>query len=149
METPTGRKRLKVEQRANRVKWVAELLDPDRRQGRNTLHEQADDSWCCLGVAGDVCGLDRAIIDRKGLLPTKWAADVLGLRRQRTNSLLADDQDEAARWNDTSDFTFPQIADRVALATERKTSFANLDYAPPELDGSVPGDFAREWLATV
>lgn len=34
--------------------WVAALRSGDYEQGTETLHNKADNTWCCLGVACDV-----------------------------------------------------------------------------------------------
>lgn len=40
--------------RGNMLKWVEALESGEYTQGPGYLHNPADDTWCCLGVACDV-----------------------------------------------------------------------------------------------
>ena len=38
-----------------KAKWCAALRSGDYQQGRHTLHNLKDDTYCCLGVLTDIC----------------------------------------------------------------------------------------------
>lgn len=138
-------------QRANRVRWVQDLLSGEYVQGRGALRVRANDGaihHCCLGVAGErLCPASRhmKIPDgdfrsyNYGTLP-RAAARALGLGDFVD---LGSDQDQAVAWNDGREYSFEQIADRIAWATERGLRFADVLRSEP-----VPTNYARTWLAT-
>lgn len=134
---------LTAEQMSNRVKWIEALLSGDYPQGNGKLLTQL--GYCCLGVAAAALTPDADFIQKTApqinFLPDDWAESKLGL----SSSKGADDQFIAGTWNDRAEYTFVQIADRVALATEHNLRFNIIDAS--ELDDTEPGDYAREWLS--
>lgn len=146
--TPTGRKRLTDSKVANRRLWVGALLDGSHDQGAGQLHTDSD-TWCCLGVAGDVLDPGAAFLPAETqalLLPQRWAADKLGITSGNCSPGHTSDQGTAAGWNDSYGLTFAEIADRIALATINRVRFEQLSIYPAELEDREAGDFAREWL---
>jgi hypothetical protein len=39
-----------------KAKWIAALRSGEYKQGQNMLCNRYDNSYCCLGVAGAICG---------------------------------------------------------------------------------------------
>lgn len=152
--TRIGNVKLTHEQFANRVAWVKALLSGEYEQGRMRLHTTAG-KWCCLGVVADCVKTpqreDLIRPDAHALLDGKWALDNLGLAGDPDGSPSVGgssaEQLVATRWNDQDHFSFPQIADLVALATERKVQFMVIEHKAPELDDEDAGEFARNWLS--
>lgn len=156
--TRTGDRELTLEQLANRVVWVKALLSGDYNQTQGQLRKTVRSfegctsthttGWCCLGVGGHVLEPDADFIregSQRGMLPDSWAQDKLGLLGSIAGT--RSDQAAAAGWNDSFNYSFEQIADRVALATEKHQPFDKVN-TPPELKDEEPGAYARDWLAS-
>jgi hypothetical protein len=52
-------------------KWVAALRSGEYKQGRDYLYDPFDDQYCCLGVAGAVCGVDKEVMKKACYLRDK------------------------------------------------------------------------------
>lgn len=143
--TKRGDRELTLEQLANRAVWVKALLSGNYAQGRMRLRrsDAGTETWCCLGVAGHALdpNLREVSEERAGkeaVLPFDWAQDKLD---------IGNDQLSACHWNDKHEFSFREIADRVALATVKAQSFSEVNN-PPELKDETPGEYAKAWLAS-
>jgi len=44
--------------KAFKKKWVAALRSGKYKQGIGSLYDANEDTYCCLGVAGKICGID-------------------------------------------------------------------------------------------
>jgi len=47
-------------------KWVAALRSGKYKQGESYLYNADDNSWCCIGVAANVCGIGKDKLDEGG-----------------------------------------------------------------------------------
>ncbi len=45
--------------------WIKALTSGKYRQGRTYLYNKSDNTFCCLGVVGSICGIDKNNLDRK------------------------------------------------------------------------------------
>jgi hypothetical protein len=45
-----------------KAKWVAALRSGGYKQTRNTIYNAKENSFCCLGVAAMVCGVDLELV---------------------------------------------------------------------------------------
>lgn len=55
----------KQEQKLPKVfkrKWIAALRSGKYKQGRYTLYRNNKDTFCCLGVAGHICGMPKSVL---------------------------------------------------------------------------------------
>lgn len=57
--------------RAFKKKWVAALRSGKYKQGKNLLYNQMHETYCCLGVAGVICGNNRDQLTEFGSLDRK------------------------------------------------------------------------------
>lgn len=51
-------------------KWVAELRSGKHKQGQDVLYNANEDCFCCLGIAGLVCGVDKVSMHKATLFGT-------------------------------------------------------------------------------
>lgn len=47
-----------------KAKWVAALRSGEYKQGESNLYFQPNDTYCCLGVAGAICGVPKELMNR-------------------------------------------------------------------------------------
>jgi hypothetical protein len=45
------------------LKWLEALRSGEYKQGKGYLYNSVDNTYCCLGVAGVVCGMDKDKLD--------------------------------------------------------------------------------------
>ena len=105
---------LTAEQKA---KWVAALRSGDYNQGKHMLHNQRDNTFCCLGVLCEVMGYENGSADINGQyvrykIDDQWHATSL------PETVLGEDQDmkhrnHVMRMNDTNGRSFVEIADYI------------------------------------
>ena len=50
--------------KAFKTKWIKALRSGKYKQGRLRLYNPKEDTYCCLGVAGKICGVDRLNINQ-------------------------------------------------------------------------------------
>jgi len=67
METTTKKEYPKLPE-PFKTEWLAALRSGDYKQGKATLYNPIGDTFCCLGVAGDICGIPKKEMDGKHLL---------------------------------------------------------------------------------
>lgn len=58
-------------------KWVKALLSKRFKQGDNRLYRKANNSYCCLGVACIVSGMDKNQIKRAIFIPRAESYNVV------------------------------------------------------------------------
>jgi len=51
-------------------KWLKALRSGGYEQGRTVLHSNKDNTYCCLGVACDISGIDNETMDRNTSIPS-------------------------------------------------------------------------------
>ena len=101
-------------------KWVKALTSGEYEQATGEL-VSPDGGYCCLGVAGKVCGLEDEDMVHEGNIVWEHVekandggngnrADVLGLTMLYTNEQL---QDKLANFNDDAGWSFKRIAGYV------------------------------------
>lgn len=56
-------------------KWVAALRSGEYKQGKTHLYKSASDTYCCLGVAGAICGVPLKSMDNN---PFFWEREIVG-----------------------------------------------------------------------
>lgn len=52
----------------NAMRWVKALRSGKYKQGKGKLKNTDDNSYCCLGVLGEINGIDSEHLERSGLL---------------------------------------------------------------------------------
>lgn len=82
----------------DKVKWIKALRSGEYKQARGILHDEEDNSYCCLGVARKI-GLCRA----SPIMPDKVSY----------NFLDSDTQDDLISLNDDENKSFKKIADYI------------------------------------
>lgn len=153
---------LTIEQLSNRVAWVKALISGEYAQGNGLLkvpnvteHGVTYSSYCCLGVAALCIGGDvNAVGESQAFLKADWANEHYGMSGVLTFDVKNNPEDQvvAARWNDKFGFSFDEIADRVALATDTLAPFHVIDADSEnprdheEFAGLNAGDYARQWV---
>ena len=95
-------------------KWVEALRSGTYKQGKANLYEPKTCSYCCIGVAGKLCGIELNELSDEGYL----MSDVLDLSNVPNMIQGCGDEnaltDYLAFMND-NDKTFEQIADWIDL----------------------------------
>lgn len=91
-------------------KWVEALRSGEYEQGDGSLFKKETCAFCCLGVAGLICGLEKDDMQNVGDL-----SDIDFISKNKMPIQLFDDgyylQLEAMDLNDNQKMSFPQIAD--------------------------------------
>lgn len=85
-----------------KTKWVAALRSGNYKQGKGVLYSKYQNTFCCLGVLGNIMGISKEYLHGKGLL---WAFESKSPLSSLTES-------ELSRMNDTGS-TFSEIADHI------------------------------------
>ena len=57
-------------------KWLAALRGRKYKQGKGTLFDEGDNTFCCLGVLGSVCGLSNLAMKEKAFLEDGLEYDI-------------------------------------------------------------------------
>lgn len=93
---------------AFKAQWVAALRSGAYSQGVYKLYDASDETYCCLGVACRLTGLDRGQWNEHAdsESPDDAMAERWGLASSRALELF----DALAMLNDEEGFTFDQIA---------------------------------------
>lgn len=74
-----------------KAKWCAALRSGNYEQGRGLLHDESDNTFCCLGVLQQITGLPQVDSDMEYLDYGKAAAIGLSIDAQTELSDLNDD----------------------------------------------------------
>jgi len=99
-------------------KWVKALRSGEYKQSREVLYNSLEKGYCCLGVAGVVCGLSNySIGGDKGQFNTFSFTDntLKKYKNQGLPSLLIDTRvtTKLIELNDEEEYTFDEIADFI------------------------------------
>lgn len=94
--------------------WTKALKSGDFTQGINNLYNRTNDSYCCLGVACIVAGIDKRVIDLCGTIgnsETFLDIDLSGVPMyiKGSNPLVR----YLTKMNDIQRRTFDEIADWI------------------------------------
>jgi hypothetical protein len=99
-------------------KWIAALRSGEYKQAKGTLYDPHTDSFCCIGVAGHLCGVDKerlidfkmiGIIDHPDVMPApKQYPDAISITKQF-------EEDVARKLSSKNDkgYSFSEIADWI------------------------------------
>jgi hypothetical protein len=91
-----------------KAKFVAALRSGKYKQGKDYMYNASSDSYCCLGVAGRVCGIDNKILDGNAF----FMPNDNGVVGTQYPDVLMDRWAELAGMNDGGD-SFDEIADWI------------------------------------
>lgn len=58
--------------RALKKQWINALLSGKYKQGRGNLYNNIYKEHCCIGVLGEVCGITKTEMNKKGLFDDQW-----------------------------------------------------------------------------
>jgi len=50
------------------LKWISALRSGDYHQAQGTLYHGTDNNYCCLGLAGAICGIPIEMMDGIGMV---------------------------------------------------------------------------------
>jgi hypothetical protein len=94
--------------KSNIEKWIVALRSGEFKQGRRCLHDKLLKTYCCLGVANEVCQLNET--SDQVLLGTH---KLMGLVYARGAYVLSGKTEALSSMNDSGKFTFDEIADVI------------------------------------
>jgi hypothetical protein len=97
--------------KAFKKKWIAALRSGEYKQGKEMLYNHDTKEYCCLGVAGIICGLEKHDINGSGLLQE---ANGYGLEKVPELLVGSDEKDD-------SDYNI--IADKLTIMNDNGKSF--------------------------
>ncbi len=61
-----------------KAKWIKVLRSGEYKQGKGQLYNKFNNSYCCLGVAGSLCGVSNKKLDRE-LILDKYIFNTFGI----------------------------------------------------------------------
>lgn len=102
-------------------RWTAALRSGKFKQGRMSLYNKPEKSFCCMGVAGILCGCSKgdlygkSYLYRIDCLPKSPIPKELLVERSSEGISLSL---ELAKLNDTLGFSFNEIADWIEANVE-------------------------------
>lgn len=97
-----------------KAKWVAALRSGEYKQGRLRLHN-ADNTYCCLGVAATICGVDMNIYGSHASIAERAEQQVYGSPLNVPVELSDNRMLQKRLWsmNDMENKSFLEIADYI------------------------------------
>lgn len=96
-------------------KWVDALRSGKYKQGKGMLYNGSNDSYCCLGVAAEVCGLDMVLHGEHAAIPNIRTQEIMKVDFKVPTEFANNQglQNVLWRMNDEKDNTFEEIADYI------------------------------------
>jgi hypothetical protein len=80
--------------KAFKKKWVNALRSGNFQQGAGNLYDSDDNTYCCLGVAGAICGIPKAKLNGVGFLDTVSTVKKLA-EKNKIPTILINSEDDA------------------------------------------------------
>jgi hypothetical protein len=99
-------------------KWTAALRSGDFKQGEGQLYSPTSDTWCCLGVAGSLCGYSKEQLATKIFIGSNDSEYIEPIQEYPIILIRTDASDMALRLANMNDGlegpkSFSQIADWI------------------------------------
>jgi hypothetical protein len=102
-------KQYKLPKKWTEEKWFPALLSGEYKQGMGSLYQKEDNLYCCLGVAGAVCGISNDIMNGVAIFTNEIANYPKELLETREDNCGIDLAGELASMNDNGDSSFGDI----------------------------------------
>ena len=74
--------------KAFKKKWVNALRSGNFQQGSSHLFDSDDNTYCCIGVAGVVCGIPKTKLDGIGFLDSETKVNLLAEKNKVPKILI-------------------------------------------------------------
>ncbi len=100
-------------------RWIKALRSGKYIQGRNKLlrKELYNNTYCCLGVAGAICGINEEVLVENSMLHDKFMKDVPKILSSNNNLTTDSDgndlAEKLAQMNDSGKWSFNRIASYI------------------------------------
>jgi len=100
-------------------KWLVALRSGDFKQGKDTLFDSVNDTYCCLGVGCVVAGMEKSKLSLKHYVTSDFIEDYPELPKELQGTDFPLDLSMLlAEMNDNHCKTFNEIANWVAVHVE-------------------------------